>query len=114
MLPVLRGEATDETSSKKRDAPPGGVEPPTFRLTAERANHCATEADDKAPPLHSSKCLLPTSMPCFDPLERAGDKIASAGNRTRAARVAGEHSTTEPPMLMRLCGSGGGLLLIAL
>ena len=27
-------------------------------------------------------------------------KIASAGNRTRAARVAGEHSTTEPPMLM--------------
>ena len=26
-------------------------------------------------------------------------KIASAGNRTRAARVAGEHSTTEPPML---------------
>ena len=26
-------------------------------------------------------------------------KLASAGNRTRAARVAGEHSTTEPPML---------------
>ena len=25
-------------------------------------------------------------------------KTASAGNRTRAARVAGEHSTTEPPM----------------
>ena len=25
---------------------------------------------------------------------------ASAGNRTRAARVAGEHSTTEPPMLV--------------
>ena len=25
-------------------------------------------------------------------------KNASAGNRTRAARVAGEHSTTEPPM----------------
>jgi len=25
-------------------------------------------------------------------------KDASAGNRTRAARVAGEHSTTEPPM----------------
>ena len=31
---------------------------------------------------------------------RQWDKnIASAGNRTRAARVAGEHSTTEPPML---------------
>jgi hypothetical protein len=28
---------------------------------------------------------------------------ASAGNRTRAARVAGEHSTTEPPMLMKAC-----------
>ena len=27
-------------------------------------------------------------------------RIASSGNRTRAARVAGEHSTTEPTMLM--------------
>ena len=26
-------------------------------------------------------------------------KNALAGNRTRAARVAGEHSTTEPPVL---------------
>ena len=26
-------------------------------------------------------------------------EIASSGNRTRAARVAGEHSTTEPTML---------------
>jgi hypothetical protein len=26
-------------------------------------------------------------------------KYATAGNRTRAARVAGEHSTTEPPLL---------------
>ena len=26
-------------------------------------------------------------------------KLASSGNRTRAARVAGEHSTTEPTML---------------
>ena len=26
--------------------------------------------------------------------------IASSGNRTRAARVAGEHSTTEPTMLL--------------
>ena len=25
-------------------------------------------------------------------------RIASAGNRTLVARVAGEHSTTEPPM----------------
>ena len=27
------------------------------------------------------------------------NKNALAGNRTRAARVAGEHSTTEPPVL---------------
>ena len=29
-------------------------------------------------------------------------KNALAGNRTRAARVAGEHSTTEPPVLLIL------------
>ena len=28
-----------------------------------------------------------------------GFENASAGNRTRASRVAGENSTTEPPML---------------
>ena len=28
-------------------------------------------------------------------------KIALAGNRTRASRVAGENSTTEPPMLVK-------------
>ena len=32
--------------------------------------------------------------------ERDEKRNASAGNRTRAARVAGEHSTTEPPMLI--------------
>ena len=48
-------------------------------------------------------------------------KIASAGNRTRVARVAGEHSTTEPPMLIFIskkrlqfytvnCGAKVGLL----
>ena len=31
--------------------------------------------------------------------EKGKKKIASSGNRTRAARVAGEHSTTEPTML---------------
>ena len=30
------------------------------------------------------------------------NKNALAGNRTRAARVAGEHSTTEPPVLVRI------------
>ena len=29
------------------------------------------------------------------------EKYASSGNRTRAARVAGEHSTTEPTMPAR-------------
>ena len=38
----------------KEQAPPGGVEPPTFRLTAERANHCATEADEGVERLASS------------------------------------------------------------
>ena len=32
-------------------------------------------------------------------IHKTRKKCASAGNRTRAARVAGEHSTTEPPML---------------
>ena len=41
----------DNNSSIKKNqvlicAPLGGLEPPTFRLTAERANHCATEASD--------------------------------------------------------------------
>ena len=39
-------------------------------------------------------------------LLRNKKKIASAGNRTRAARVAGEHSTTEPPMLLRNIATG--------
>ena len=33
-------------------------------------------------------------------------KLASAGNRTRAARVAGEHSTTEPPMQLQASFKG--------
>ena len=50
----------------------------------------------------SGVCLLSRASACSSP--RARDelewpaKTASAGNRTRAARVAGEHSTTEPPM----------------
>ena len=32
--------------------------------------------------------------------ERTKKRFASSGNRTRAARVAGEHSTTEPTMLV--------------
>ena len=33
-------------------------------------------------------------------LQQWQKSFASSGNRTRAARVAGEHSTTEPTMLM--------------
>ena len=39
---------------------------------------------------------------------------ASAGNRTRAARVAGEHSTTEPPMRMLAAICAAYLILIIL
>jgi hypothetical protein len=35
-------------------------------------------------------------------LKMLNTKNALAGNRTRAARVAGEHSTTEPPVLINL------------
>ena len=38
-------------------------------------------------------------------LKNETNKNASAGNRTRAARVAGEHSTTEPPMLTEVGGA---------
>ena len=55
--------------------------------------------------------IIPVFLPdikngvCFTCLNKTGlleprGKVASAGNRTRAARVAGEHSTTEPPMLV--------------
>ena len=40
------------------------------------------------------KVLLENIWNCFKTLQNA-----SAGNRTRASRVAGENSTTEPPML---------------
>jgi hypothetical protein len=35
---------------------------------------------------------------------------ASSGNRTRAARVAGEHSTTEPTMLVQSKANSTGTL----
>jgi hypothetical protein len=47
-----------------------------------------------------------------DNFERNVNKTASAGNRTRAARVAGEHSTTEPPMLTLHSGRGSGLVCV--
>ena len=44
---------------------------------------------------------IPWSSPCknHDLFRQKRDNFASSGNRTRAARVAGEHSTTEPTML---------------
>ena len=39
-------------------------------------------------------------------------QFASAGNRTRAARVAGEHSTTEPPMQTLISISNVGVDLL--
>ena len=54
----------------KKKLIPLGFEPRTSRVWGERDNHYTMESNN-----------------------------ASAGNRTRAARVAGEHSTTEPPML---------------
>ena len=64
------------------------------------------------PPKSSGKCLI-TFEGCRMPilsktLEKKDKKIrqdkkvkrvALAGNRTRASRVAGENSTTEPPVL---------------
>ena len=41
----------------------------------------------------------PPRTPALPDTSKGKNVVASAGNRTRAARVAGEHSTTEPPML---------------
>ena len=43
-------------------------------------------------------------LPCLLGTKSCWGKVASAGNRTRAARVAGEHSTTEPPMRTHQAG----------
>ena len=46
--------------------------------------------------MYFSACRKSSNEPVFQNVQKL---CASAGNRTRAARVAGEHSTTEPPML---------------
>jgi hypothetical protein len=47
------------------------------------------------------KIVGPMQMYVFLTINRIKiNKNALAGNRTRAARVAGEHSTTEPPVLV--------------
>ena len=45
-------------------------------------------------------------------LEDQEKKSASSGNRTRAARVAGEHSTTEPTMLDTIMSTNYPILLL--
>ena len=39
------------------------------------------------------------TMTLFIQVKNAKSQYATSGNRTRAARVAGEHSTTEPTLL---------------
>ena len=55
------------------------------------------------PRLGTYFCALPPFPPTLykKSILRFSKQNASAGNRTRAARVAGEHSTTEPPMLTK-------------
>ena len=60
--------------------------------------------------IDSSHCLYKRVNGSID-----GDQVklfASAGNRTRAARVAGEHSTTEPPMHTLVSKSNVGFELV--
>ena len=68
------------------------------------------EVGGSIPPVSSTLLLLGTLHLLF--LLRNKKVFASSGNRTRAARVAGEHSTTEPTMLvdfvaMQQCSSCG-------
>ena len=46
-LELIKSEINCQTvivPEKTKHSLPGGLEPPTFRLTAERATYCATEA----------------------------------------------------------------------
>ena len=72
------------------------------------------EVGGSIPPVSSTLLLLSTLHRLFLLWLKMRSKkvIASSGNRTRAARVAGEHSTTEPTMLvnfvaMQQCSSCG-------
>ncbi|GFQ79755.1 uncharacterized protein TNCT_17681, partial [Trichonephila clavata] len=70
-----------------------------------RAARVAGEHSTTEPPMPRLHLFFTLSfaLQSFDCIQRnvawkQNKNIASAGNRTRAARVAGEHSTTEPPM----------------
>ena len=67
-------------------------------LCTSRYNICYKQNKDAASYLIKFKKYSRKSMPNLRKIPRVKD-VASSGNRTRAARVAGEHSTTEPTML---------------
>ena len=61
-----------------------------------------TQMKNYACHIYLHKMIIPNFlMNSFWGAETCGKKksVALAGNRTRASRVAGENSTTEPPML---------------
>ena len=57
-------------------------------------SHIFMRGGDKVLKFKQRQCFLTTGERILK-----NEKDASSGNRTRAARVAGEHSTTEPTML---------------
>ena len=57
-------------------------------------SHIFMRGGDKVLKFKQRQCFLTTGKRILK-----NEKDASSGNRTRAARVAGEHSTTEPTLL---------------
>ena len=49
------------------------------------------------PPIIAKPPKLPARVDCYKDV--TNQKFATSGNRTRASRVAGENSTTEPTLL---------------
>ena len=96
---------------------PPGFEPGTFRVLGERDNHYTTETAPvvlwdfgywQEKPVMETVAQLISAIPeggffffrgsCNHFRTCSKGYLALAGNRTRASRVAGENSTTEPPM----------------
>ena len=63
-------------------------------------SHIFMRGGDKVLKFKQRQCFLTTGKRILK-----NEKDASSGNRTRAARVAGEHSTTEPTMLFSVGSS---------
>ena len=60
-------------------------------------SHIIMRGGDEVLKFKQRQCFLTTGERILK-----NEKDASSGNRTRAARVAGEHSTTEPTMPVRI------------